>query len=604
MRSGHALPSQSGHSKTISAKKRKQKRRKARRGPPTPQQLYDRGDYQQAAQRLRHRLKHNPTDPDRRLLFRTLVAFDDTELIPEALECAQTIEAKDARDLRGVGWCYLQLAEWDQALSVLNQALQLESSPWSYYLAAIAHARGKETWQLDEIARDSVQQSLRAAIALPGCPVDAFLRLEDLKDWSDEGIRERAQILNEALNQRPDSERVRCRLAERLLCRLNDPETALSTIAPLLKTDAPSSCALWLAFEAHSEQQEFAAALGCLENLQDQLADSQPFLQWMRGITLRKHGAREPAVLAFVELLADETEEFELRVLAAFGLAAAHLAAQRIDDAVEDVATILGMCLQEASRGSFSFYTLGTYQPFLGLDDKMVGYNGTPFVDQTCQQLIDTAGAHLGAERIGWLLYIQHCIRKASNDEGSGPFLARASTYLDHPVLSGALVGHYLHEANDLASAVQCHLEHAIWRYRNGDADDDRSYWAGELQEYDDRGNSRPIDIPRVSDRLGIHQIAMQQMSANREADLNQGVFEPFYQAFWRPMLVDNDMYSELVEANKLFLQIVPDSDAHLVKQRTRRRQNSSFALPAMHRELKGHNATIDPPEPIAQTMQ
>jgi hypothetical protein len=135
---------------------------------------------------------------------------------------------------------------------------QLKELAWVYYLLATAHAQGKRTFELRSEKRELVEQNLENAVLLPDCDLGAFLWLEELQDWSDVGMRKRINTLQAALAQYPNSEKARCRLAERFIYRLEAPEEGLNYLAPLLSDVDCGPYSVWLAYQASSRAGDVA----------------------------------------------------------------------------------------------------------------------------------------------------------------------------------------------------------------------------------------------------------------------------------------------------------------------------------------------------------
>jgi hypothetical protein len=118
-----------------------------------------------------------PSDEKKRLLGQGLYELGDFR---EAANAWLIIEEKTAQDLALIGVVFLYLEEWGQAVLHLQASLQLEELGYSYYWLALAQKKNVEDYQLEAEEKASILDLLRKACALPACPAEAFLWLDNL----------------------------------------------------------------------------------------------------------------------------------------------------------------------------------------------------------------------------------------------------------------------------------------------------------------------------------------------------------------------------------------------------------------------------------------
>ncbi len=525
----------------------------------TPQQLFDQGDYHGAVDLLLKRVDVEPTDADRRLLAESLLKLDDPREITEALYYAQAIEEKDAVDYVLIGWCCIQLEDWDNASFALEQAQELGESAWTYYLLAVVYAEGRPRSEIDPETLDLIELHLRKAIAFPNCGLEAFLWLEKLQGTAPEGVRERIDILQTALQAHPDSATVRQRLAQSFIEELHEPEQGLRWLEPLLVAEDGGGYTNWLACTAWSSKGDNEKALEYLHRIP--AGEGNLWRVLIESIFLNRLGRHREAATILEQAATFESQVFAIRALARLGLARAHLGAGQQDEAAQDVAQLAALCEERASdvlceaRGN----GWGSWRISTQLDGVWVEFKGADFVFETCELLMSEMAEVLSQAGKGWLSYIQFCVRRAAGVQDIAPLL-RAVEYVDHPAFNRDLITYYLVEAKDVVSAVRQHLASALRAYsaQNPETGFDPALAAFR---YDDvEGQARPVTALDEKERAKIHHIGMASLCKCSDAGAVREVFIPFYRSFWRELLVEGAMYKELEQAADAILAAAPEA--------------------------------------------
>ena len=286
-------------------KKRQKSKNNAAPPTPSPTMLFQRGDYQGVISALSERMKNTAivSDEEKRLLSRSVIRLNDTSRLAEALNYSSAIQKKDIYDYVRIGWCYLQLEDWQNAANAFEEAIKLDANyPPPYRLLAFAYSKGQKDYEWSKETKQQVESLLRRAINIPDCDIETFLWLEELQDWSVAGIQERIKILDKALQNHPDNEKARYKLAERYIYRTEDVSKGLSVLEPFLQFNSSKQTALWLAYEAHLKLENYRAALEQLDKL---IAENNiPQLRIIKGIELIKRKEFEDARNFFCERIA------------------------------------------------------------------------------------------------------------------------------------------------------------------------------------------------------------------------------------------------------------------------------------------------------------
>jgi len=213
----------------------------------SPEQLIEKGNLAEAIRLLQAELQRAPSNDQRRRLMGHCLF--ETERYSEAAHAWLALREAQPGDMLNVGIAFLNAEEWDQAIMHLERSLQQLEQARTYYLLALAHVREKSWWSVDDETKRRLVDLLQQARALPACPPEAYLRLDDLL-WSlasgkrgtgdEEEARSSAreqgfQILEEAFSHYPDHEEIRLEFAKSLIYWRKQYETGLLVLAPLVQ---------------------------------------------------------------------------------------------------------------------------------------------------------------------------------------------------------------------------------------------------------------------------------------------------------------------------------------------------------------------------------
>jgi tetratricopeptide (TPR) repeat protein len=214
----------------------------------SPEQLVKNGDIPKAIDALRTQLINEPSDERKRLLGECYFQIGNYK---EAANTWLTLKTPTAYDLAQAGTAWLIEHEWEHARSALQRSLDLEEDAYPLYLQALAIKGDREDYSLHGEERTNIINLLQKAQALPDCPADALLLLDDMLRHDDSS--ERTALLEEAARLYPDHTELCLRYARHLAYETNAHEEALIVSEPLLSRTPPSQraldCALWSAFK-------------------------------------------------------------------------------------------------------------------------------------------------------------------------------------------------------------------------------------------------------------------------------------------------------------------------------------------------------------------
>jgi tetratricopeptide (TPR) repeat protein len=507
------------------SKKSRRRRRRSRKKPQTrvvtadPQELFDKRDYTGAARLLRVQIEKEPTDDQRRMLGKCLVQLNECQ---EAAMVFLDIEDKNWLDLAHAGWCFAQIENWGSAIQRLEESLQLKEHPETYYWLAFAYAEGRlSDYELNkhEGTKSLVVELLRKAVALPECRIGAFLWLEELTEDTQQGV----EILQEALTRYPHSKRTRLALAKLLGHRLGNFDQAQKTLDPLLTTTDSGQEVFWYAFLFSCNLDNYVAALNYLDAMYPSPEDRGVGLAKIKGDVLLKLNKISEAVACYDEEI--EGDDLEAQLVGLFSRAWARLVSE-----------------------------LHFYRPssvWIGGD--LFLYDYAECIEQVCTTLLqyDENEHILSDELKGRLSYLLYDFYNSSNGDALGDLLLRAAQLSNHPKISQDL-SYHLAEAGDLPLAIHHHLIHCLWKYGKRDIlEEFPSFWA----EFD-------YDEDLFTDNAGrtqTHRAALTHFEACDDEGAIRAVFLPFYRSFWRGMLLDGGMFTELANVNRHFLEVLQE---------------------------------------------
>ena len=522
-------------------------------GPETgaddnPVQLCHDGHYERAIALLQERLKAEETDQNLRLLGRCLVMAEQDE---EAVDSYAKLHSKTPDDFYFLGIALVGLERWAEAVDSFLNSLIREERGYSYYWLAVAYCENKEFRTLGDSAKKSVVEALRNSIAAKWCPVDSFLWLDSaltsaVKSY--EGLRkevvpDKIEILKEGLKRFPENEEICFQLAT-LLSRWKNDEGVLQIISPFLGMKEVSPRLLWRAYKAAFTAADADQALSLLLKITQTKCTYDSSLWMLIGDLYLQIGQHEEAADSHLKAFQGSRDD-TVRIRSAMELS-------KIKAAQSDFESALYYAGEFANIW-FDSDPDGEHYHIIRIDNEYLDeYDESEVMTANCKVILDIiTGKSESALLIGRLMYILSVL---SNDH---VLLRKASGYISHPLLDRDLRSLAIDEGN-FESATIYHLNYARWKWKESQSRG--IHWLPE----DAKMSCDTAEIKTKSARRNIHKLALEILKECADKDEAAEVFIPFYRSFWRPLLLDKQLYKEMQETLRILLSHSPSSNLEL----------------------------------------
>src|SRR5260370_20334417 len=550
----------------------------------TPEHLIEKGNLQEAVRLLRSHIRMASTDEKKRFLGQSLCELRDFR---EAANAWLTIEEKTGHDLAMIGAAFMDLQEWDQAVPHLRASLQLEELGYCYYWLALTQQQNRAFYQLNDEETSSILELLQKACALPACPVEAFLWLDDLMHRGDHED-ERTNLLQEAIARYPEAEELRLRLGHHLLYHLRDYESPLTVVSPLLAEPDPPQRGIAYAFWASKKAGLFEKALAYTERMHKSPVRG-PGLAKLKGDLYLASGQIDEAI-SFYE---QETQSGDVTAIfiGFFSIAAAWLTQQQTSKAIE--AAVQGARIWFANPNDSQCDDAVFHEPVAigtGADWVHIGYESlSECMKDVCATLLaEEQQVELPLKgQLSYFLYKYHTQHRPDEPEETlTELFLQAARWFEHPPISQDLSYHYRRTEN-IPLAVQHHLMYCLWQFASlktyqpfppvSDETDEgmsgkwyKRQW--EFHSYtaeftiddeteEDEEAAQETQAMSVEVRHECHEIAWKFLQAHQDSDVIVAVFLPFFRSFWHDILLAADMNRELVDVLALLLNASPAAD-------------------------------------------
>jgi tetratricopeptide (TPR) repeat protein len=512
-------------------------------------------DYEKKVLSLREQIAKTPNDDLKRELSICLARLEKYQ---DSVSAILDIQVKTHHDLIQLGANYILLQQWDNAIQILEEARSFdEANGETYYFLAIAQTKGCKDSDIATEGKILIQQLLSQAITMANCPLEAFLWLDDLQFRTKESVNNQVETLQQALANYPDSEEVRWRLANKFLYQLSEPKKAIEVISPILLRDNLAPKIAWIAFEASYDEGDLITALQYLALLNMELED-QIQLAKVKGDVLLELKRFDEAIGCYENLL--QSNVIDTRITGLFSKAYAKLKNNKLSEALQDVIAWVDAFFieffdndKEPQPDYLIFGDIRNQQYFWD-------HVGNPCCEKVCLDLLEKEkNEHtlpIDPElrsKINYLLYRLHHYESDYDTTLLSNWLLNASEFIDHPKLSYDLSEYYYQEGN-IFLAIQHHLDYYIWRYKTREGTMPFSYYSLSYHE-----SERPVIRKREHNK--IHKLILKYLKSCQDTGMVESVFVPFYHNFWRTVLVDGQMYKEIIEFARIFLESIPESD-------------------------------------------
>ncbi len=546
----------------------------------TPEQLIEKGNLPGAVDLLKTYIaKHSADDPKRRMLGNSLFNLGEYR---EAAETLLTLQEKNYADLVNIGAAYLNLEEWEQAISYLEASLQQKEWEHTYYLLALAHlqesANEDSRWQSPSVeAEQRAIDLLQKARSMPGCPVEVYLLLKN-KLWSlacrksalarrkSEGGPEAcdreydtaraacSQVIEEAFARYPDHPWVRLEFSEDLMYQ-KKYETALMILPPLINHDESVEPfvvgkAIAYAIDAAIHLELYEKALQHIELVPVPSPGGrlhQVSLLKLKGDLLLWQSKLDAARACYEQEIQNDT--FIDTFIGTFSLAWIWLQKGELEQCRTRVRQAAELWFHH-DNALDQHYALDGEPITIGTVH--VGDNPARCVEQVCKKLLQE-DVSLDAEMKGQLSYLLYRYTAAFYERGELPeeqktmqhqLLRQAADWYPHPSISGDLVDLFL-DVGDMPQAVEQHLLYCTYLFTLHPDDFDEDF-----VEFSRNTETITTD----EERRAIHAVAFQLLQTCKDASTIQAVFLAFCDAFWRTLLQDGDMHQELADVTRILM--------------------------------------------------
>lgn len=510
--------------------------------PEGVQELIDQKNYSAAVVLLREQVAVEPTDEKRRSLAR---CYSELNQYQEAINILNGIENKDYLDVARIGCAYLQSEDWERAKEFLDASIKIKEDPRVYFFLAEAYAEGKKNYELAEVAKSKLIDNLQRAIELPHCWPSAFLRLAELKYANRESAGEKINLLEKGLLSNSESDVLRVELAKLYLDSVNDPSKAIDVLLPLLQVNTPVQEALWYAYRASEKKEDWEAALSYLNRINPVDNTWGIGIEKVKGDLLLASGRPIDAINSYTKEI--ERKGVEAKFIGLFSRAWVRIKIGDLSLSLQDVTEAAKLWFEKAETGFDG--PLG-----IEIDGRTFWHHDNGVVDEVCKYVlsqVNTGKLEISNNLKGMLSYLIYSIHKYE-EESLTEMLLQAETLIMHPKIFNDLSEHYLNTGK-ISLAVRYLLKHCLWEYSRRDQ-------SGPFpSSYTELGLDENEKISK-RERSKIRKEALEFLKSQSDPEAIESIVLPFYQSFWRGLLLEDKCFDEMSDISKFFVEHVPDS--------------------------------------------
>ena len=544
----------------------------------SPEKLVNNGDTSKAIDMLCTQLIDEPTDERKRLLGECYFQVGDYK---EAANVLLTLTAPTANDLTTIGAAWLNEQEWESAKSALQRSLDLEEHAYTLYLQALAIKGDRKYYSLRGEEHTAVIDLLRKARALPDCPADAFLLLDDLLRRHDH-IPERTTLLEDAVLLYPDHTELCLRYTSHLAYKTHAYAEALIAVAPLLSQTPPSQraldCAVWSAFKLGLFERALTYA--------NQLCPSSfwpygPTMDQVKGDIYLAWGKTDEALACYER--ETQHDDFEAAFQGFFRIAKVWLVRNKHEKALcaalEGATFWLDYPTEMGCERVLTYFAVSVGEADDHTDTCL--YFSDEMVKEVCETFL-AAGQEIGVDergRLAYLLYKVYAETEPNDDEPEtiskmDDLLLIVEQGSLHPHMGKNLARRYA-KKRDVTRAIQVHLDYCQWkllalehhRLRPPANEENQQLLNIEwtFSEYDAEFScdQEALDSLSEVERERCHTIAWEALQAHvAETDIVTTIFIPFFHSFWKYLLTAGDMHQAVVETTRILIQAAADDSA------------------------------------------
>lgn len=533
--------------------KKKQHTKKKRRDHSTSpaklgdaRSLYDAGHFEEAIEVLHSELEREETRDKRALLCMSLERLSRYE---EAIAVAAKFDPQTSGTYQAMGWWHYELKNYEAALRMAEQSLQMGETGDGYYLLACSRIAGRREWTVNQPERSSITEVLGKAISLKDAPPDAFYTYQDWDTIEETGhtykerwIQYRQRLLaawQKGVNLYPHSTDMRCQLANCYLL-LDQYECAMSVLEPVL-TAEPDLPTLWMAMRVTRCLEDWNGQLRFITAMEQQ-TKAVSCLSVIKGDALRDAGNHAQAETYYRQAI--QSGEPEHRYAGHFGIALVLLLSGQTTTALKHVT----VAIEERTKAgadltSFNANLSLDYQPY---------YDTQETVRQACRLLREQH------DNKQWnnpaLLAAIYATEFEVTGHGDNELIRRAWS-LSHEPYVAEQARYALFENKDMEEGVEAWLIHLVHEVSCADQAEYRSPRSLCLNIRKDD----PLPFTSKQARTIHHRTLVHLRAVKDDKKLVSNVFAPFYGDIWRPLLLEHKLYTEWISVCEALTAWNPD---------------------------------------------
>lgn len=461
---------------------------------------------------------------------------------PEAIATLQQLSEPSYKDYFNTAICYWELEDWPNLNRICKVLSKLKPSSFIYYLMAISEAKGKYDFELDAASLNLIIGLLNKSIELGNARVEVYLWLIRLLDHNDISTRE--ALLNKAHNIYPDNTEIVFQLARFYLYVVKEYKQATDLLLPLTTHEETKDQAYWYLFEIAHRGYDLDQALSLLENIEFRYEDDK--LRIQSDIYLAQ-GKVTDWLIAAGQIIRHPLGS----ALLPFRKTYVNIQANAISDAVSSFFAAFDQLVLEVT------YIDCEVNPFMR--NYSGQYTESDVVLEICEMfaILDGDSNLIDDQVRGRILYIcdhYYGDERANEIKRLFPDLLEldeigiCSLLGNPPVLGNALYRHYID--SDFFKAIDSLLRFWIWAYEKGTTLDATDLLTDEV------GEDREFEISSAEERSKLNQLLTAHLKKYTDPEILESLFIPLYQAFWRDLLFEDDLYTTVIEINERALTI------------------------------------------------
>jgi tetratricopeptide (TPR) repeat protein len=518
------------------------------------EKLVKSGEIDKATQAISSISEDPSNDVEKRSLARLCKKVN---LNGRALMLLEKIERPNYEDFTEKGINLFFLNQFLEAREVLKTSLLLKETSVAYYVLAFALSEGKPIYQLDKELRSDIVKVLQKATRLEKCGPDTFLLLDDYLEafngFAEDKEGQREENLNDAISRHPENRSIRIRLGSFYSISQRNPKKAIEVLSPLFE-EGNDSHALWIAFEAAKNLNDFAQALSFVQRINPVHGDNSSIFK-VRGDLQLALGNFDEAIECYNREIMAKSEGHK-KIIGLFSRAYANLKKGDIQQAAKDAENAAQMCFDtnKCDFGGPAYIDVNEgWSDYYSIDESIV---------EVCKAFIH--GTDISPIRKDSITFGQLCylfskyewndpeIDESDDYEGPNYWVQRAAQILSHPILSSEL-SDILASEGDLVGAIDHHMKYCIWKFNLSGQSEETLQRVGNFYVGSDFS-------PTKTESRNIHKLLQGYFEQHKnDKKLNQ-LFVSVYESVWNKVLRKAEMFKEMFDITASLTSFSTDS--------------------------------------------